>query len=357
MSIELRRAAAVLALALATQTARADLILQEIVDGTISSQPKWVEIVNTGTECAFLGDYEICNYNNGKTTPSGCSDLNDVFLAPGASYVFAYESAGNTACSPVATCFEVVYGFAPDQNGGASINGDDAVALREDATGALVDVYGIIGEDGTGTIWEYTDGYSVRNTSVATPVFFPWEWTFGGPNSLEDPGGDPVEIILIQTLTSPGSYTSCLPPVVAYCTAGTSASGCRATMSTTGVPSATAASGFALSASNVEGGKGGVFFLGVSGRQSLAWGGGSSFQCVAPPISRLGVLPGNGARGTCDGSLGLDLNAAWCPGCPQAAKNPGPGAVVQAQLWYRDPLNSSGPTTSLSDAIEFTVGP
>ena len=35
----------------------------------------------------------------------------------------------------------------------------------------------------------------------------------------------------------------------------------------------------------------------------------------------------------------------------------GAGAVVQAQLWYRDPWNSSNQTTSLSDAVEFTVGP
>jgi len=357
MSIELRSIAAALAVSLAAGTAGADLIVQEIVDGTISSQPKWVEIVNTGTQCAFLGDYELCNYNNGSTTPSGCSDLNDVFLAPGASYVFAYEPAGNTACAPNMTCFEYVYGFPPDQNGGASINGDDAVALRHEPTAALVDVYGVIGEDGTGTIWEYTDGYSVRTTTSASAVFLPLEWTFGGPNSLEDPGGDPVELILMQTLTSPGTYVPCTPPVVSYCTAGVSASGCAATLSATGVPSASAPSGFTLSAAGVEGLKPGVFFLGTSGRTAQPWGAGTSFQCVAPPIVRTGVLAGSGTLGACDGGFALDLNAAWCPACPQAVKNPGPGAVVQAQLWYRDPLNPSGTTTSLSDALELTVAP
>jgi predicted DNA-binding protein with PD1-like motif len=38
------------------------------------------------------------------------------------------------------------------------------------------------------------------------------------------------------------------------------------------------------------------------------------------------------------------------------AKNPGVGALVQAQLWYRDPLNTSYRKTSFSDAIEFGVG-
>ena len=41
----------------------------------------------------------------------------------------------------------------------------------------------------------------------------------------------------------------------------------------------------------------------------------------------------------------------------QARSELGAGAVVQAQLWYRDPLNTSNQTTSLSDAIEFIVAP
>jgi hypothetical protein len=45
-------------------------------------------------------------------------------------------------------------------------------------------------------------------------------------------------------------------------------------------------------------------------------------------------------------------------GTNQPAKNPGPGAVVQAQLWYRDPFNTANnQATSMSDAIEFVVAP
>ena len=69
------------------------------------------------------------------------------------------------------------------------------------------------------------------------------------------------------------------------------------------------------------------------------------------------MLPGIGTAGLCDGSFSQDLNALWCATCPKPAKNPGAGAVVQAQLWYRDPLNTSNRTTSLSDAIEFLVNP
>jgi hypothetical protein len=74
-------------------------------------------------------------------------------------------------------------------------------------------------------------------------------------------------------------------------------------------------------------------------------------------VVRAGQLAGVGTNGSCDGPFSQDLNALWCPGCPKPAKNPGAGALVQAQLWYRDPFNTSNRTTSLSDAIEFCVGP
>jgi hypothetical protein len=144
---------------------------------------------------------------------------------------------------------------------------------------------------------------------------------------------------------------------VTYCTAGSSASGCSAAISASGTASATAASGFGLSAAAVEGGKDGLFFFGTNGRQANPWGGGSSYRCVVPPVKRGALLGGAGTPGLCDGSFAADLNALWCPTCPKPLHNPGAGAVVQAQLWYRDPGNTSNQTTSLSDAIEFGVGP
>jgi hypothetical protein len=142
-----------------------------------------------------------------------------------------------------------------------------------------------------------------------------------------------------------------------YCTAGTSASGCTAAIGATGIPSASAPSGFALSATDVEGSKDGLFFFGSNGRQANSWGNGTSFQCVVPPVKRAGQLTGVGTNGACDGAFAQDLNAYWCPTCPAAHKNPGAGTTVQAQLWYRDPLNPSNQTTSLSSAIEFVLAP
>ncbi|MCP3904982.1 MAG: S8 family serine peptidase, partial [Planctomycetes bacterium] len=133
-----------------------------------------------------------------------------------------------------------------------------------------------------------------------------------------------------------------------YCTAGTSAAGCRAILSATGVASASAPSGFVVSAATVEGDKSGQFFHGVAGRQAIPWGNGSSYRCVVPPTRRAGLMSGSGTPGACDGGFSRDLTAHWQA---KPASNPGVGAVVQLQLWYRDPLNTSNRTTSFSDAI------
>ena len=147
------------------------------------------------------------------------------------------------------------------------------------------------------------------------------------------------------------------PPARFYCTAGVSAVGCQAGIAATGTASATASSGFVLSAANVEGGTKGLFFFGSNGRQATPWGTGTSYQCVVPPVTRADLLTSVGAAGHCNASFSQDLNALWCPACPKPQKNPGAGSIVQAQLWYRDPQNTSNQTTSLSDAIEFCVAP
>jgi len=166
---------------------------------------------------------------------------------------------------------------------------------------------------------------------------------FGGWN-LDD-----IEVVTLGSSSSGGS--------VVYCTPGTSASGCQASIGTTGTASATANSGFTLFATGVEGAKDGLFFWGPNGRQANPWGNSSSLQCVVPPVKRGGLINGVGTSLTCTGSFAQNLNALWCATCPKPWKNPGAGALVQAQLWYRDPANTSNQSTSFSDAVEFLVGP
>jgi hypothetical protein len=212
----------------------------------------------------------------------------------------------------------------------------------------------------------YDDGSGARLAAGARTLVSLWDGTswetllhspdIDGPWVLEAweqelfVGQEHVTGILVW-----GPSFSC--PPVGYCTAGTSASGCQALLSATGTASATAASGFTLQAGTVEGQKDGLFFFGTNGQQANPWGNGTSYQCVVPPVVRTPTTAGVGTSGLCDGSFALDLNALWCPTCPKPGKNPGPGATVQAQLWYRDPASTSNQTTSLSDAVEFGVAP
>ena len=140
----------------------------------------------------------------------------------------------------------------------------------------------------------------------------------------------------------------------AYCTAGTSGSGCQALLSSSGQPSASAPSGFVLTANQAEGSKTGLFLWSSLGRQANPWGNGTSYVCVVPPRYRSQVVASGGTGGACDGSFSVDLNARWSA---KPNQNPGPGALTQAQLWYRDPLSTSNQATSLSDAMEFFVAP
>ena len=140
-----------------------------------------------------------------------------------------------------------------------------------------------------------------------------------------------------------------------YCTAGTSASGCQATISAIGTSSATAPTGFVISTAASEGNKTGLFYWGTSQKSpAVAVGTSSSFNCVNPPVKRSGLLTGGGTNGNCDGSFSVDLNARWAA---QPAQNPGAGATLYGQVWYRDPFNTSNQTTSRSDALTWSVCP
>ena len=149
-------------------------------------------------------------------------------------------------------------------------------------------------------------------------------------------------------------YTLCTnEPVENYCTAGTSSNGCQALLTTTGAPSASAASGFTVAAGSVEGARSGLVYFGTSGKIAQPWGGTSSFKCVAFPTFRGTLLDSGGTGGSCSGTFSYDLNAHWDR---KPTQNPGSGATVQAQLWYRDP-DGPNPRTAFSDAIEFTLCP
>ena len=263
---------------------------------------------------------------------------------PGAAYVFERQSSIWVQAARLTSSD----GQSGDQFGeSVSVHGDKAVVGARLANGLKGNAYLFVKQ---GTSWVEAmlpplspntigwHGYNVAASAAGAAVGSPFDRDAAGSTTIYSvPDSDRSD--------------------VNYCTAGFSASGCQAIMGSNGSASATASSGFDLQASGVEGLKDGLFFFGTNGRQANSWGNGTSFQCVVPPVLRAPVMAGTGTLGACDGSFSLDLNALWCPACPKPAKNPGAGALVRSQLWYRDPASTSNQTTSLSDAREFMVGP
>ena len=68
-----------------------------------------------------------------------------------------------------------------------NVNGDDAIELFENAQ--PLDVFGDIDMDGTGTTWEYLDGWAYRNSGTGPDgsTFLVGNWAYGGIDALEGP--------------------------------------------------------------------------------------------------------------------------------------------------------------------------
>jgi hypothetical protein len=142
----------------------------------------------------------------------------------------------------------------------------------------------------------------------------------------------------------------------AYCTAGTTASGCTASISASGEPDVAHSAACQITIQSVEGQRSGIVFYGLTALpQPWCAMGGTSFLCVKPPTQRTAAQSSGGTAGQCDGALALDWNAFQLAS-PSALGQPwSAGAKAYVQGWFRDP--SSCKTTSLSDALELTYQP
>jgi hypothetical protein len=137
----------------------------------------------------------------------------------------------------------------------------------------------------------------------------------------------------------------------AYCTAGTSSAGCVASLTSLGLPSVAATSGFVVSAQQVQGHRTGLFFYGVSGKLAQPLGSGN-WLCVRSPTQRTSLQPSGGIAQQCNGSLSLDW-LAWTSTHPGSLGTPlHVGTQVCVQAWYRGP---GLPT--LTDALQFLTCP
>jgi hypothetical protein len=125
-------------------------------------------LFNAGTTEINLSGWKLNKYINGSTTvSSGAVDLSGITLPVGGFIIIANSD------------FKTVFNDIPEiESSYISGNGDDVYELVNN-TGETIDVFGVIGEDGNGTNWEYLDGRAVRNLNINEPnsVFEISEWT------------------------------------------------------------------------------------------------------------------------------------------------------------------------------------
>jgi len=140
-------------------------------------------------------------------------------------------------------------------------------------------------------------------------------------------------------------------PSSIYCTAKVNSLGCTPQIGYEGCPSASASNTFRIRCSNVITNKSGLLFYGYGPAAAPFQGG---FMCVQSPVRRTPIQSSgvHAPPDDCSGSFSFQMNS-WI----QSGIDPllVPGATVCAQFWSRDPASPS--TTSLSDALSFTVRP
>ena len=171
---------------------------------------------------------------------------------------------------------------------------------------------------------------------------------------------------LLQTVIVPvntdvtGAEFNLAPSPVIYCTAKQNSLGCLPAIGSIGAPSATAGSGFSVRATSVLNNKNGLLFYGINGRAAIAFQGGT--LCVKAQIKRTPSVNsgGNPPPNDCSGLFTIDMNLFAAGGIPGGTPLPElslPGTLVNCQWWGRDPGFIAPNNTTLSDGLEYVVGP
>ena len=154
------------------------LVLTGVIDGPLAGgMPKAVEMVAI-EDIPDLSVYGVGSANNGGGTDGVEYTFPPVSLAAGSCIVLSNDSTG----------FFEFFGYYPDfvSSFATAVNGDDAVELFKDSL--PVDVFGDINVDGSGTSWEYLDGwvYRLNGTGPDGTNFVPGNWIYSGINALDN---------------------------------------------------------------------------------------------------------------------------------------------------------------------------
>jgi len=176
----------------------ATLFISEIADPDNSASARFIELYNAEDFEVILNGWTLLRYTNDSNEPSHVFNLDDYSVGANSAFVIASNLE----------VFSEMYQRSPDAVGSSSSaansNGDDTMLLVNPA-GQVIDIFGVIGEDGTGTNHEFEDGRALRNSSVnnGNPTFDFSEWVVS--NDSGDAGTIKAPKIAPQDFT-PGQH-------------------------------------------------------------------------------------------------------------------------------------------------------
>ncbi|MEY8847895.1 lamin tail domain-containing protein [Psychroserpens sp. XS_ASV72] len=138
------------------------VFITEIADPDNSAGSRYVELYNAGGTSVDLSTWALRRWTNANAAPQSDVALSGTIPA-GGFIIFAANSAtfSATFASFSGTVIQLGTGGPVDSNG------DDNIALI-DNTSSIVDIFGVPGEDGTGTCHEFEDGRAERAASVTS---------------------------------------------------------------------------------------------------------------------------------------------------------------------------------------------
>ncbi|MFT6935480.1 MAG: hypothetical protein ACJAUQ_001876 [Maribacter sp.] len=163
-----------------------NIFFTELADPDNNANARFIEIYNASDTLLSLNGWQIARYTNASLEVSSSLDLSEYTIPEKSTLVIAADAEE----------FLNVYGFSPDVTGGsnspADSNGDDNLQLI-DPFGTVIDVFGEVGVDGTGTNHEFEDGRAIRKPEVnkANSVYTFAEWLLyndsGGSGTINLP--------------------------------------------------------------------------------------------------------------------------------------------------------------------------
>ncbi|MCH1485593.1 MAG: endonuclease [Flavobacteriaceae bacterium] len=182
------------------------LIITEITDPNNDTNGRYVELYNPSASSISLGGLYLIRWTNDNTDPTASS-------AKKLSDHCGSSMAGNSFCilsMSTVSGFMSIYGLASDfslgSGGVADSNGDDQIAIVlsdvasfNSSSYTILDIFGVPGEDGSGTAHEFEDGRAERKASSTTPSSS-WassDWNVengtGGGDSTNNPQTAPAD--------------------------------------------------------------------------------------------------------------------------------------------------------------------